>query len=125
MKSAYLLIAHGSREAEAGRSFKALVKKFSELRPKCLVEGAFLQISKPTVPQAIKKCAAAGAGRIFVIPLFLFPGRHVKEDIPRYIEEAKIRNPAVDFHYARPLAEMPGLVRFLDISLEISAKGKR
>ncbi len=45
-----------------------------------------------------------GAEEIFVMPLMLFPGRHVKEDIPREIQEAKRLFPEVDFHYTGALA---------------------
>lgn len=105
MNSAYLVIAHGSREAQSNQAFMDFLEKFRRTHPGRKVQPAFLELAKPDIPDAIEKCMRDGVREIFVIPLMLFPGRHVKEDIPRFIQEAKAKHPEADFHYAGPLCD--------------------
>ena len=123
MKSAYLVIAHGSREAEANQAFFEFLEKFRKAYPHRLVEGAFLELSKPEIPQGIENCVEKGASEIIILPMMFFPGRHVKQDIPRLIEEAKARHPEVDFHYAGPVSEHPMLLSLLE-EKAVKVKGK-
>ena len=114
MRSAYLIIAHGSREKESNQAFEELLEKFRKAYPDRLIEGAFLEIAKPGIPEAIETCIQKNAAEIFILPLMLFPGRHVKEHIPRFIEQAKASHPEVDFHYAGPLSDHPLLISLLE-----------
>ena len=103
-KMAYLLIAHGTRDAEGEAAFFNFVEEFRKAFPDRRVEPSFLELCRPSICEGIEACVEGGAEEIFVLPLMLFPGRHVKEDIPREIQEAKRRYPRVDFHYAGALA---------------------
>lgn len=103
-KSAYLLIAHGTRDREGEEAFFKFVEEFRESFSDRLIEPAFLELCRPSIREGIEACLRGGATEVFVLPLMLFPGRHIKEDIPRAIEEAKTTHPEVDFHYAGPLA---------------------
>ena len=114
MKSAYLVIAHGSRDPEANQAFFEFLERFRKAYPDRLAEGAFLELAKPAIPQGIENCIAKGVSEIIILPMMFFPGRHVKEDIPRFIEEAKARHPGVDFHYAGPVSEHPMLLALLE-----------
>ncbi len=114
MKSAYLVIAHGSRDPEANQAFFEFLERFRKVYPERLVEGAFLELARPAIPRGIENCIAHGVSEIIILPMMFFPGRHVKEDIPRLIKEAKARHPEVDFHYAGPVSEHPMLLSLLE-----------
>jgi len=114
MKTAYLVIAHGSRDSEANQAFTRFLQGFKATVKDRLVVGAYLELAKPSIPEAIETCVQKGAGEILILPLMLFPGRHVKEDIPQIIQEAKARHPEIDFHYSSPLHDHPLLVKLLD-----------
>ena len=114
MKSAYLVIAHGSREAEANQAFLEFLEKFRKAYPNRLVEGAFLELARPAIPQGIENCISKGVSEIIILPMMFFPGRHIKQDIPGLIEEAKARHLEVDFHYAGPVCENPMLLSLLE-----------
>ena len=114
MNAAYLIIAHGSRDPQANREFFQFLEHFRKVYPQRKVEGAFLELAKPAIPEAIENCVTAGASEIFVIPLMLFSGRHVKEHIPELIEKAKVLHPEIDFHYAAPLAEHPMMLSLVE-----------
>ena len=103
-RHAYLLIAHGTREVEGKEAFFKFVEEFREAFPNRRIEPAFLELCPPSICEGIEACVKGGAEEIFVIPLMLFPGRHIKKDIPTEIQEAKRLFPEVDFHYAGALA---------------------
>src|SRR5207253_11252133 len=67
MPSAYIIIAHGSREKEGNDAFFDFVEKFRGAYPKRHVEAAFLELAKPDIPQAIERCVQSGASEIFVV----------------------------------------------------------
>ena len=113
MRSIYLLIAHGSKDAEANTAFESLVAEFRKAHPKKKVEGAYLEIAKPSIPEAIENAVLKGAGEFFILPLMVFPGKHVKKHIPEIIETAKAKYPGVDFHFAGPLSEQPLFLKML------------
>jgi sirohydrochlorin cobaltochelatase len=113
MKSAYLLIAHGSKEKQSNQDFLSFVEKLSRSQPERVFQQAFLELAKPSIPEAIDLCVKNGAEQVFVIPFMLFSGRHVKEDVPHFIQEAKAKHPAIDFHYSSPLAESPEMLELV------------
>ena len=97
MKTAILLMAHGSRIAEANdavREIAALVKKMTGYD---IVEVSFREQHKPDIQQGIDACVAQGAERIMLVPYFLYMGAHVREDLPEEMAEAKERHPRVEF----------------------------
>ncbi len=107
-KFAYLLIAHGTRDPEGKEAFFQFVDEFRAAFPERRVEPAFLELVRPSISEGIEACVQGGAEEVFILPLMLFPGRHVKEDIPAQIQEAKRRFPQVDFHYTGALALTSG-----------------
>ena len=112
--STYIMIAHGSREEKSNQAFFDFLDAFRRAYPHRKVEPSFLELAEPGIPEAIEKSVREGAREIFVIPLMLFPGRHVKDDIPRFIEEAKTRHPEIDFHYGGPLTDHPMMLELLE-----------
>ena len=104
---AYLLIAHGTRDPEGKNAFFRFVEEFRRTFPGRRVEPAFLELLRPSIAEGIEACVKGGAEEIFVLPLMLFPGRHINQDIPAEIQAAKHRFPEVDFHYAGALALAP------------------
>lgn len=49
----------------------------------------YLEINKPSIPDAIIEAVRMGADEVRILPYFLLTGRHVNEDIPRIVKEAK------------------------------------
>lgn len=96
-----IVIAHGSRletsNAEVQRFAERMAGALSEQGDYEAVACAFLELASPSIPQALDQAAAAGAARVDVLPYFLAAGRHVAEDIPRIVGEARGRHPSVDF----------------------------
>lgn len=93
MKTAILLMAHGSRIAEANDAARQVAQMVQELTGFEIIEVSFRELHEPNIQSGIDACVARGAERILLMPYFLFMGAHVQHDLPEEIEEAKKRHP--------------------------------
>jgi sirohydrochlorin ferrochelatase len=109
MPTALLLIAHGSRQAEANADLFALAGTIREAERYAIVEAAFLELAEPAIDVAGRKCVALGAERVILAPYFLSAGVHVRRDLQRYRDELAAEFPAVTFVLAEPLGPHPML----------------
>lgn len=99
---ALLLISHGSKSAKATDEVVCLARTLKAKMSSNygIVEHAFLDVEKPSIPEGIEACVRRGAAEIIVLPHFLVSGNHVLKDIPAHIESAKAKYPAVRFFVA-------------------------
>jgi sirohydrochlorin ferrochelatase len=97
MKTAVLLMAHGSRIAEANDAVRDIAAMVKEMTNFDIVEVSFREQHLPNIQQGIDACVEAGAERIILMPYFLYMGAHVREDLPVEMSEAKQRYPRVEF----------------------------
>ena len=107
MKTALLLIAHGSRNAEANGDLFALAEELCQAGPYALVEAAFLEIAQPTIDVAGQQCVTQGAERVILLPYFLSAGVHVRRDLQNHRARLATAFPAVEFALAEPLGRHP------------------
>lgn len=102
-----IIAAHGSPLKESGGIAGLASALHSMIHPKCnkhCVRVGYLQFSKPSVEDAIRKAVKDGAAKIIIHPYFLSSGIHVTKSIPAIINEAKALYPEVKFLYTEPLA---------------------
>jgi len=93
---AVLLVAHGSRVPESNAEIEGLARRLADtVEPGTAVAHAFLELAEPSIPAAIDALAEAGSRRIVLIPYFLSAGRHVADDIPEIVEQARARHPGL------------------------------
>ncbi len=97
MKTAVLLMAHGSRIPEANDAVREIAAMVRELGSYPIVEVSFREQHLPNIQQGIDACVAQGAERVLLIPYFLFVGAHVQEDLPEEMAMARERYPNVEF----------------------------
>ena len=95
MKTAILMMAHGSRIAEANDAAREVAAMVQEMTGLEIVEVSFRELHEPNIQQGIDNCVARGAERILLMPYFLFMGAHVQHDLPEEIEEAQTRYPGL------------------------------
>ena len=93
--SAILLFAHGARDPSWAEPFRRIVTRLGEKQPGIRVELAFLELMKPDLASAVAGLAAGGIGQITVVPLFLAQGGHLKEDLPRLLDDIRSHHPAL------------------------------
>jgi sirohydrochlorin ferrochelatase len=95
MKTAILMMAHGSRIAEANNAAREVAAMVKEMTGFEIFEVSFRELHDPNIQSGIDACVAKGAQRILLMPYFLFMGAHVQHDLPEEIEEAQKRHPGL------------------------------
>ena len=114
MKTGIIVFAHGSRIESANQAVRDVVAAMLRPRgPYEHVETAFLELGQPDLTGAAGRLAAAGVGRIVVIPYFLTLGLHLERDLPRLIEETARQFPGIVFRSTPPLDGHPALAQIL------------
>lgn len=93
MSRALVILDHGSRRPEAHAHLLELAANVRERAPDLFVTVAHLEQAEPGLAAAVGACVAAGAREVCVHPLFLAPGRHLAEDVPRLLDEIRARHP--------------------------------
>jgi sirohydrochlorin ferrochelatase len=108
VKTALLLIAHGSREVEANADLHHVADGLRR-RGHSVVE-AFLELAEPGIEEGGCRCVAQGAARVVLVPYFLSAGVHVRRDLAEARARLAERFPAVEFRLAEPLGRHPLLL---------------
>jgi len=102
VKTALLLIAHGSRQPEANADLHHLADGLRG-RGYAIVEASFLELAEPSIEEGGNHCVASGAERVVLVPYFLSAGVHVRRDLTEARRRLAERYPEVDFRLAEPL----------------------
>jgi len=96
VKSAVIILGHGSRSAGADKAIQRIVVEVKKRGGHEIVEQAFLQHTLPALMETIESCARKNAERIVIVPYFMQPGAHVTRDIPALIEQARKKHPGIE-----------------------------
>ncbi|RTQ89012.1 sirohydrochlorin chelatase [Lysinibacillus telephonicus] len=100
---AVLYICHGSRIKSAVSQAIEFVESCKSLRNEPIQQYCFLELSQPTIAQALEKCVALGATQIRAIPVLLLTAAHAKIDIPLELEKAMQYYPQVKLQLGKPI----------------------
>lgn len=97
-----VVLAHGSRGNLGSQAVVETLDRIANglktlLSPDVEIVGGAMQFNHPDLKEAAGSLIARGARLIVVAPYFLFPGRHVIEDIPELIKELNSSYPDVTF----------------------------
>jgi len=124
MKTAILLMAHGSRIAEANDAVHEIARMVKNFADYDIVEAAFRENHSPNIQEGIDACVAQGAQRILLVPYFLYLGAHVQEDLPKEMEQARLRHPSVEMAMGRHLGVHKRLAKLVIDRIEESFSEK-
>lgn len=113
MPTAILLIAHGSRQAEANADLHHLVAELRRRGTYAIVEPAFLELAEPTIAEAGRRCVEAGADRVILLPYFLSSGIHVQQHLQEHAQRLSEQFPQVGFQVGEPLGPHPLLLEIV------------
>ncbi len=108
-----VLFAHGSRDERWRAPVEAVARRVAALDPSARVVCAYLELVAPDLRTAAAELIAGGAGAIRVVPLFLGMGKHLREDLPRLLDELRGAHPGVAFSLARAVGEEPEVIDLL------------
>lgn len=113
-QKALLLMAHGSRRAEANADLEYVADQMRERGRYAIVVASFLELADPDIPTGGALCVEQGATEVTMLPYFLSPGRHVHDDMTAAQRLLTQRFPQVMFRLAEPLGRHPKLLDVVD-----------
>jgi len=112
VKTALLLIAHGSRQEEANADLLHLAEELRR-REQTIAEAAFLELAEPDIDEGGASCIRQGAEQVILVPYFLSAGVHVRRDLTAARTRLAERFPNAEFRLAEPLGRHPMLMNIV------------
>jgi len=107
---ALVLFAHGARDAQWAEPFRRVVAHIRETAPEVSVELAFLELMRPSLGEAVDGLAAQGVTHVTLVPMFLARGGHLKEDLPRLVDQVRARHPGVAINATEAIGESAAIL---------------
>ncbi len=104
-----ILLAHGSRDDQWRKSFETFRDDVVSELGKPSVSLAYLELTAPTLGEAITEAAREGVERIRILPLFMALGKHLDRDIPRQIQEITAKYPKLKIELLSAITSHPAV----------------
>ncbi|MGG2095229.1 sirohydrochlorin chelatase [Bacillus sp. S13(2024)] len=106
-------IGHGSRLQEGNEQFIHFVQDVIKARSESIQKIGFLELTTPTVQDAITEAILDGATDILIVPILLFAAAHYKRDVPFEIEQVQKRYPHITFSIVPPFSTHPLMIELV------------
>ena len=106
-QQAIVLFSHGSRDPLWRAPIEAVAARIAAQHPERPVVCAYLELSEPSLPQAVDQLVQQGAAGITVVPMFLGTGKHARADLPVLVEALRAAHPGVHLYVQRAIGEDP------------------
>ncbi|MFO0942153.1 MAG: sirohydrochlorin chelatase [Pirellulales bacterium] len=87
-KIGILLVGHGTRNPAGQAEFRQLFAQFLQFLEPIASELAFLELSEPSIEDAIASMASKQIRRVLTVPAILFTAGHAESDIPGAVNKA-------------------------------------
>jgi len=112
MKTALLLMAHGSRNAEANADLEFVADRLrgGDYDP---VVASFLELAEPSIVEGGRRCCREGAQRVVMVPYFLSAGVHFLRDLQAVRDQLAAEFPGRAFLLAEPFGRHPALLQIV------------
>ena len=108
-----VLFAHGSRDPLWRAPIEAVEAHIRAHHPGVAVRCAYLELTTPDLPQAVKDLVDQGATAVTIVPMFLGTGKHAREDLPVLVAELRARHPLVQVHVQAAIGEDPRMTALM------------
>ncbi len=96
-KNGLLLIAHGTPQESANEPIWQVLTSLETKPEITAAQLCFMEINTPSIAKGIDILISKGITHVSAVPYFLQLGSHVREDLPKAIEEAKKQYPQISF----------------------------
>lgn len=113
MKSAIVLLGHGSQNSDSQQEFKQICELVQRSEPEREVVYAYLQLCQPDLATVLTKLSESRLAEVIIIPVFLFAGNHIQEDIPALIANLKLKFPYFSIKLGRYLGPEIGVAKLV------------
>lgn len=107
---ALLLIAHGSRRPEANADLTYIAEEMRKRTQYAIVQVSYLELAEPSIAEGGALCVQHGATEVTMLPYFLSPGVHARDDMAEARAALADQFPQVPFRLAEPLGRHPLLL---------------
>ena len=121
---ALVLAAHGSRREASNEEVIMLSRTVEQdmSNEYAVVQAGFLEQAKPSIPDAIENCVKLGAIEVVVVPYFLSAGRHVFEDVPAELDQARSYHKNISITITAHIGSSPkmqAVIRELAVNVDL------
>jgi sirohydrochlorin ferrochelatase len=107
MMTGIILFAHGSPVEEANDGVRKLAAAVQTASQHEYVRAAFLDGGAPDLAAAVEAAASAGVDELIIIPYFLTVGLHLRRDLPKLVDAARAKHPALEIVVGQSLEDHP------------------
>jgi len=114
--TAIVLFAHGSRDPAWQRPMLAVAQRIRDQIPHAWVACAYLELTEPSLSQAVAHAVEEGYLHIRVLPMFLGVGKHVREDLPVLMAQLQHDHPQVLFDLQAAVGEQSAVLDALALA---------
>jgi sirohydrochlorin cobaltochelatase len=114
--TAIVLFAHGSRDPAWQRPMLAVAQRIRDQLPQAWVACAYLELTEPSLTQAVAQAVTLGHVQIRVLPMFLGVGKHVREDLPILMAQLQHDHPQVQFDLQPAVGEQSAVLDALALA---------
>lgn len=110
----WLLIGHGSRDRQGNEEFLGLVEDLKKKNRSRKIDAAFVELAEPNMRDVLEGYGDPSPKTVWILPLLFFGAGHSKTEIPEAINEARIKNPHIEYRYGTPLGIHPSLLKLVN-----------
>ncbi len=108
-----ILFAHGSRDPLWRLPIDAVAQRMLEQNPQLKVACAFLELTRPDLPETVEQLMKQGVSQVRIVPMSLGVGRHAREDVPALVKDLVEAYPQMTFELTPPVGEHPEMTRLM------------
>ena len=105
-----LMIGHGTRNERGRQTFVDFVEAYKKLDTSRPVIPCFLELTEPTIQEAVIACVEQGYTEITALPILLFAARHNKFDVTNELDRSRSPYPQLSFNYGRHFGITPKII---------------
>ena len=110
-KSALILFAHGARDPEWANPMRRVQAAVRERDAGLRVELAFLEFMTPSLGDCARALVGEGYTAVAIVPMFIAQGGHLKNDVPKLLDELRQSFPDVRFVLSPPVGQAEAIVQ--------------
>jgi sirohydrochlorin cobaltochelatase len=117
VNDALIIFGHGSRDPLWTETLKALRERLRNALPRTEVELAYIEFLKPTLAECVDALWQRGCRDIAVLPAFIAEGVHLRQELPKLVEQARSDREGLSIQLFPAMGDLPevqdGVVRFV------------